>query len=1246
MYKGKRTGYVVRKVNFGQYYAEYDEKMREINLNVSKLFKIELDPNNRKAPNDTGAVVKVKVNPNTHISGKEYVEMNATEYWNYLKNSWLSDHCERKYTQKYYDAWASVPQCAKDALDDINSQIRNILVQADAIDDNGYRHLDKLNEKQWKEYNKLQIERKLLYSDYNQLGHLKNEGDVDYTIAKALQKLQNTLYPDTKQQRKKNREAWEAARNKIINDPSKTEEDLAKWDLRNSRLVFREDDGHNVWEDMRQELGAAKPSYGKADQDISDRIHKELAPYRLQNGEILADEIPETVKNTVRDLYIKRANLRKELRSQDATLDAKAQAYAAIFEKYITYEDNAYIQDLQQKLYMQFTNGEYFDEDGFYLALMEYGEFQDYDDSFLDLSESFQFSRWNRHIVAKDKEKYMMFEPGDGWTEREQDSQYLNKNFEEHYGSSMVPKLSLYKNKQWDKISKQYDPITKKATGSLGNMYKLTLETIANANELQSNRIHCDNYLLPQVMASSLRRLIRSRSNFFSEVINILLEKLGIKRSPDSYLLYGEDSTQELDADGNYITNKIVGTYADGRSFNTIPQYYIKKLEDPSMISSDLVNMLISYHKMSKAYSEKTKIKNDCEAIVDKLKDSEFFEHSYLPREKTLIQGEESNTYQAARQFLDMQMYGQFVKKYRIKNFDVTVAAKTLKQYTTAVNLGMSPKIAIVGFLTSMWTHLINACTGQKYGKRNTALGFFEVLYRLVTNYLGIKYINNDQTNDKLMLLMQECNLANRGEKKGEHTNRLSFVQGILGNTVFGFLSTFDFLAKSNILVSTFKAHRMVDGEFMTMDDLARMYYTLPKEEYQRKLDQFKKSKNLYSIFKGRNNSLVIEDENYRRAWEKSKNLVKDRALKYAEDADGIATPLQKALMSYTLIGSFFLIHRQYLGLMLQQRWGQRVYDYDTRQYKNSIFRTAVKYFAELIKNNIFSAGVAGAITGLAFFGPFVNMALAGTIVGTVSNIVYRKTHKEHQQKSISEINKEFFGTTSPISDMFKSFFGKKSKFKHAKNEKDFMNKRQNFYDVKRILAEVLIYNFILAPMVFTIAQAADDDDDNKTWLQMLAYWMRAFQWEAYTPYRPNELLGSIKSASAVSGTLDKISNVFGAMVSVFTPSLWIDVIYPMTNLAGTIADPEENYYSQEITRGAYSSNEFANMINSDEEERGWTRGEQSLFKMTPMHNFYEQFKDSKSKRKYIENQIMHVKEDGSSGNYFDIIEYFFGDEE
>lgn len=1216
MYKGKTTGYAVRRVNMGHFLQDYDNFMEKLNK------KYGLAPDNRRTPDDNS----IRAN------------------WNKERNKWLADHCERMFVPEYYEAWSDVPEIAKTALDSINSRIRNLLVEADAVDENGHRRFDRLTDDQWNEYNKLVIERKFLYSDTDILGRKKQDEELE--IAHALVRLRERLNPEGSDVRKRAVDAWKEAREAVIEEcggreayerylnagrsiSSFNDNKLTKWDLRNTTKKFSKEQGRDVFqeiEDQLYQLGIVKPNYGPEEAAVSEEIRKLLNPFRVQNGEVAADELTDSVKTALKKLYAQRNKLRAQARANDASLRAASKAYSNLFKKYIKTVDNDYVKVIKRSMYREFTNEDgSFDEKGFYVAMREYGYFGGEDDRLiLSLEDSFVLFQWNRHIEAKNFEKYMDLEPGEGWIDREQESRFLNKynpetreGFDESFGSSMVPKESLYKNKQWDKIQK---------SETLTNMYDLVIKTISDSNALQTNRQYADNYLLPQVMASSLRRLIRSKWGFFGELIKIIKEKFGIIEDPNSYLDTGEShSLDDYDSDAMLISSnkKVVGNYADGRSYNTIPQYYTRKLENPSQISTDLVDMLISYYRMSALYSEKQKIKDDCEVIVDKFEHDEFLKHS--GNDVTKVSGEKSNTFKYARQFLDMQMYGQWFSKYRIGNYDISVMFKTLKQYTTAVNLGLNPKVAAVGYMTSMFVHTINAITGQKYSKKSATEAAIEVIYRLGKNLAGIAYVANPDSNDKMMLLMEELDVANQGENKAKHTNRRRLVRGFFGNLTFGFLSTFDFISKSNIMVSTLKEHRYVDGKFVTRDDIKDMRADIGEEEYKRKMKAyFSSKKNAYNVAFGKNSRLQIESA-YETAWRNQRGLFMSRVNKYASDADGIATPLQKALMTQNFVGMLFLIHRQYLGLTLQQRYGNRIYDYDTRQYKNAIFRTYFLYALELLKNSCFGGGIAGLSLGLAISG--IPGGAIGSVIGSISSAIYKTRHRGRNFKSIKQINSEFFGVDSY--NIFKDQ-------KNITNKQKYRNQRQNQYDIKRIVAELMISNFIIAPLADLICKFADEDDDDN-WLQLAAYFARAFQWEANSAYRPTEVLGMIRSFSAATSPIDKIEATIGSIIGSLAPQAWFILYQPTLDLIKNTTslvvnnDDEENYYDQEVQSGAYSYNEFADIFA--DEERGWTRKEQAWFKLLPLHNLYEQYKDSKSKRKYIENQIMHIKREGEGGN-------------
>lgn len=63
-----------------------------------------------------------------------------------------------------------------------------------------------------------------------------------------------------------------------------------------------------------------------------------------------------------------------------------------------------------------------------------------------------------------------------------------------------------------------------------------------------------------------------------------------------------------------------------------------------------------------------------------------------------------------------------------------------------------------------------------------------------------------------------------------------------------------------------------------------------------------------------------------------------------------------------------------------------------------------------------------------------------------------------------------------------------------------------------------------------------------------------------------------------------------------------------------TLFEPSQEFYDEKdeqddiIPRGAYE---------------GWTKTKRNWFKLTPAHNILEQVRNSKAKRKYLENQIM-----------------------
>ena len=168
----------------------------------------------------------------------------------------------------------------------------------------------------------------------------------------------------------------------------------------------------------------------------------------------------------------------------------------------------------------------------------------------------------------------------------------------------------------------------------------------------------------------------------------------------------------------------------------------------------------------------------------------------------------------------------------------------------------------------------------------------------------GINNIANKNSKDPLIVKMSYFNVASMGDKMSKHTNRNRLVNAIIDNSIFGFLSTVDFLAKGTMMASITHSYRFVDGEFITKNEIQSKYYYLPKEERAKKIDKHSTAISLYDVMKvrtkigekdGLEHTIIDIDKQYRNAFNDVIEKVRSVVEKLTEQADGMQTELQKS---------------------------------------------------------------------------------------------------------------------------------------------------------------------------------------------------------------------------------------------------------------------------------------------------------------------------------------------------------------
>lgn len=1191
---GKRTGFLVRQFNYGKYLQERDVFMKELNTRFG------LPPKNNSAPLD---------------------EIEAIE-WETARQEFLASHGEQRYIPEYYKKWAKVPRHVKEQIGKLNGAMIAILQKHGAIDENGMRHYEKItNDDDWKQFNSLRMSKRLMRETHDRFGNDKHGTELEDAL--TLQEVYKELYGTEYKQMRTKKTEWENARNEMIEkcggqaefdkylegkDSSFDFKTFDRWDARNSKVEFKRNASGKpiVFEDIEQEMHGEKIDYGEEYRKLKEKERALLRPIYDISGEPRPDLMEDNIKNILNnEIYPKLAEIRKKVIQSTPGYAKLAEASKALFDAYFKFEDTRFYRDIQQQISEDMmADDEFgFDIDSYQYALADYGI----------LYEDFGYTyvipyKWYQVLRTKDKD-YMEVMPNEAWIEQDDDRSYDNPVWKEQnldkVGLSVVPKMSLYKNNQWEKI--QNSP-------TLKALYDEILSTMHESNQLQTNRTFTNDWQLPGVSGKLFDRLKQVKG--IDKLYTFLKwagEKLGIRIGQDQdVLLRGEttahdDTTEEGEQIYSSFT-KSVGRRGDGREYTALPQYFTRRLDNPEFTSGALLDIVLSYYKMSVNYSEKSKIKDTCDAILDYVKERKYntgMSQHVVNQAKDVVKKalnlkggdstELTNIYKQLNDLINLGVYGKVKVQFKTKWFDFNKILDTTRQLTTATNLGMNKKVAAVGFMTAIHSHIVNALVGKEYNFSQLVESAIDVVKHIIYN--GFKYgMYSRQSQDSLQVIMEEFGIAEQLERK---MTDLDFANNRFGelrrmvkqNYVFGYLSTVDYLTKSQITVSTLKNYKYIDGEIYSNVDIQYMRHN--SKQYKELSDKYKHAESIYDYIKVKKGRIHFEDANMQKAWNQNVGRIKAKCVKLAQRADGVATGLQRAAIQSSWIGMIIMIHRQFLPLMLQERYGDRVYDYDTQEYKNGQFRVLFKYLSELMMNN-FLVGAPSAMLTLSFFisNPAWILGIGTALAGGFR--IYGK--HTGQNKSIKQINKEMFNTFD--------------------NQKSAINSMENRWAIKQIAIERALITLMSTLVVGPICKWADDDKDD-FWLQTFAYWLKSSKWEITGPYNVEELIANIKSPTAMTSLLDRFNAVAANSNS------------GLINWLSSLSLTDDN----------------DKVINKNSPYAGWTYSERSWFKALsgPISNEYEQDKavGVYGKRKWMEKQNFH-EHSGDNRNIYEEIRDLF----
>jgi len=219
-------------------------------------------------------------------------------------------------------------------------------------------------------------------------------------------------------------------------------------------------------------------------------------------------------------------------------------------------------------------------------------------------------------------------------------------------------------------------------------------------------------YLLPQITGRGMAILGRSRSisDIFSSLNYGLQDFAGVKFKDGKLKLDSDLAERDLDVSTNWDLPR----RPDGTIISNIPIRFVKRLKDPSIISSDVIGSVLMYYDMALNYKLKS----------ENLPSLELLAEAINPERSTDGKKKLRKQYDKVKNMLDYRYYGKEStmgdddgKAYSDLKKSGMQLTKKFRKLATLSMLAVNFTTIEVGYLDAFLGALADACGGKYFTK-------------------------------------------------------------------------------------------------------------------------------------------------------------------------------------------------------------------------------------------------------------------------------------------------------------------------------------------------------------------------------------------------------------------------------------------------------------------------------------------------------------------------------------------------
>lgn len=507
-------------------------------------------------------------------------------------------------------------------------------------------------------------------------------------------------------------------------------------------------------------------------------------------------------------------------------------------------------------------------------------------------------SIWTQ-VIPKNK-NFIKRVPKSYWMEVSKDSVFYNPNFDESWHGPQPTK-------QWH--NPQYDSLTAAEKKGLDALLKMNME----AHDLYKSSPR-RYYQLPQTTMSLFDAV--TEEGRLANIKQVLLRSI-----TDN----SDDTEQgEVDEKGRMMQH----IRPDGSQAYFIPKPFVRLVDDPNLISSDLVSSVIAIRTQAEKHRESLKINASTELLLDTLKDSR-----HVGKSGKVTLGSETNLYKAIRGFLEEHVFGiktPPIGHVNVLGHNVNISKvlgkieKYVRDKNLVGNLFVAATAATSGVVFSKIEDMVGTYTSNKskmFANKeyllNSPAMMLEAGKKVKTNKVGLiisRFIGEQDMFDDLD--------KNRMARLGTETPYAPFT--MVGHNISG-----------RVVIAMLHNTRWDGNKFVT------------SQNYRGK--DFDSLPSMYSMFEGKDNKAVVKKE-YQDILTLKEIAKMTGKIRFVTDRiDSKISDTDKAAAHRDALLKLATTHRGWLFRNTQDRFKSKGFNYITEEFEEGHYRTWWRFLTKTV---------------------------------------------------------------------------------------------------------------------------------------------------------------------------------------------------------------------------------------------------------------------------------------------------------